>query len=76
LMRGCGHGSRQDALPTASRAMHAWQSGMPVGPLMTMFPFLCTNEYALAFERSELTPSKTDGASFELHPSTRSACDR
>jgi hypothetical protein len=69
LMRGVAMaGGRTDALPAASRAMHAWHSGMPVGPLMTMFPFLGTNEFALAFERSEADAIENRWRQFHTPP--------
>ncbi|GAA0902746.1 hypothetical protein Vau01_124010 [Virgisporangium aurantiacum] len=46
------HGNTDD-LAAVAAAMHAWQSGMAVGPLTSAWPFLSTSGFAMAYERSE-----------------------
>jgi hypothetical protein len=40
-------------LPAVADAMHCWQSGMPVTPLVSAWPFLESNGFAEAFERGD-----------------------
>ena len=45
------HGATAE-LPALAAAMHAWQSGTRVQPLTSTWPFLTTNGFAEAYERS------------------------
>jgi hypothetical protein len=42
-----------DDLPAVAAAMHAWQSGVPVRHLVATWPFLSTDDFAEAYERSD-----------------------
>jgi hypothetical protein len=46
------HGTT-DELAAVAGAMHGWQSGVPVRHLTSAWPFLSSNGFAEAFERSE-----------------------
>jgi len=46
------HGNT-DELPAAAGAMHAWKSGIPVRHLISAWPFLSSNGFAEAYERSD-----------------------
>ena len=46
------HGNT-DELPAVAGAMHAWQSGVSIAPLVSAWPFLSSDGFAEAFERGE-----------------------